>query len=122
MHMDGPRCVSGRSGRFGMGINSNRIYLGPDRADPTRTPARHLRDQTFLDIAVTNGITGGMTRPLTSAERQRRYIARLKERAAPMLPDVEAVMRALIAARVRIAELEAKLARAERKLAKAKQK
>jgi hypothetical protein len=63
-----------------------------------------------------------MAHPLTSAERQRRYIARLKERAAPMLPDVEAVMRALIAARERIAELEAKLARAERKLAKARKK
>jgi hypothetical protein len=63
-----------------------------------------------------------MSRPLTNAERQRNYIARLKERAAPILPDVEAIMRALYAARARITELEAKLERAERKLAKAKRK
>jgi hypothetical protein len=55
-----------------------------------------------------------MARPLTNAERQRRYIARLKERAAPA-PDIETLIRALVAARARIVELETKLERVKRR-------
>ena len=60
-----------------------------------------------------------MPRPMTNAERQRRYIARLKAQA---IPDHAELARELAQAGARIAELEAKLARAERKLAKARKK
>ena len=61
-----------------------------------------------------------MARALTNAERQRRYIARLKEKAGPTPPNIELLIRAVIALKERNAELEAKLARAKRKLAKLK--
>jgi hypothetical protein len=60
-----------------------------------------------------------MKRPMTNAERQRRYIARLKAQA---IPDHADLARELAQAKARIAELEAELARTKRKLAKAKQK
>ena len=47
--------------------------------------------------------------------------ARLKEKAGPTPPDIELLIRAVIALKERNAELEAKLARAKRKLAKLKQ-
>jgi hypothetical protein len=51
-----------------------------------------------------------MPRPLTNAERQRKYIARLKAQAAPS-PDLTKLEKELAHAKERIATLEAKLAK-----------
>lgn len=59
-----------------------------------------------------------MTRALTNAERQRRYIARLKKAATS--PDHKALARSLAAAKKRIAVLEDQLAHAKHQLAKRK--
>ena len=88
-----------------------------DRAVSSRTASRHVRDQTFLDIAVTNG--DQWPRPMTNAERQRRYIARLKKAAVSNGGDA-GLAKELAQAKAKIAELEDELARTKLRLKLAK--
>ena len=65
------------------------------------------------------GISGGMPRPMTNAERQRRYIARLKKAAVSNGGDA-GLAKELAQAKAKIAELEDELARTKFRLKLAK--